>query len=413
MNMESLRRIQSATARSEQNNEADRDGATEHADRTDGGARTERRRLQAMLDSQPWGTVALGPDGRVVAASERACAMLHMQIPAGAPMEQVFGFCLLDGAEPYAALEQGREVEIEGTWCWLKLTRVASGDSNDDGNDHGNADERDPYCVAASVAIVDISPVHRALDERIASLRFLSHDLRSPLNSIVALTQLQEMDAATFAQCGGMRQIGELARYALGLGETFLFSSVVGNLERRDFSRFDLCATLRELVPQLEVAAVYRGVSLRLWLPDGRPAWVNGLRPFVARALQNLVDNAIQASPAGATVSLMFKHQDGLVEIGIKDMAGGLPGLHQKGRIDSFEELSQKTSKGFGLGLKLATRIVALHGGTLHAEINDDGGTTFIMRLPSLVKQQRGADTAAAMPSVRDSVRAFAAGALK
>jgi signal transduction histidine kinase len=194
-----------------------------------------------------------------------------------------------------------------------------------------------------------------------------------------------------------------------------LFSSVVGNLERRDFSRFDLRATLRELVPQLEVAAVYRGVSLRLWLPDGRPAWINGLRPFVARALQNLVDNAIQASPAGATVNLMFKHQDDWVEIGIKDTAGGLPGLHQKQRIDSFDELSQKTSKGFGLGLKLATRIVALHGGTLHAEINEDGGTTFIMRLPSLVKPQRGADpaAAAAMPSVRDSVRAFAAGALK
>jgi signal transduction histidine kinase len=397
MNMDSLHRIQTAQ-RGEHG--VDSEGA-------DAADQVERKRLQAMLDSQPWGAVALGPDGRVVAASARACAMLRAPIPIGAPMAQVFGFCLLDGVEPYAALEHGREVEIEGTWCWLKLTRVA--------NDEPTEGERDPYCVAASVAIVDISPVHRALDERIASLRFLSHDLRSPLNSIVALTQLQEMDAATFAQCGGMRQIGDLARYALGLGETFLFSSVVGNLERRDFSRFDLRATLRELVPQLEVAAVYRGVSLRLWLPDGRPAWINGLRPFVARALQNLVDNAIQASPAGATVNLMFKHQDDWVEIGIKDTAGGLPGLHQKQRIDSFDELSQKTSKGFGLGLKLATRIVALHGGTLHAEINEDGGTTFIMRLPSLVKPQRGADpaAAAAMPSVRDSVRAFAAGALK
>jgi len=411
--MDSLRRIQTAK-RDEYSvdargvDRADHSDPQDSMDHSSAEHHAERKRLQAMLDSQPWGAVALGPDGAVVAASARACAMLRMPIPVGAPMAQVFGFCLLDGAEPYAALEQGREVEIEGTWCWLKLTRVA-----DDGS---AGSERDPYWVAASVAIVDISPVHRALDERIASLRFLSHDLRSPLNSIVALTQLQEMDAATFAQCGGMRQIGELARYALGLGETFLFSSVVGNLERRDFSRFDLRTTLRELVPQLEVAAVYRGVSLRLWLPDGRPAWVNGLRPFVARALQNLVDNAIQASPAGATVSLMFKHQDDLVEIGIKDMAGGLPGLHQKGRIDSFDELSQKTSKGFGLGLKLATRIVALHGGTLHAEINEDGGTTFIMRLPSLVKPQRSVDpdaAAAAMPSVRDSVRAFAAGALK
>jgi signal transduction histidine kinase len=386
--MENLRQIQTASAPREP------------------GADADRKRLQSMLDSQPWGTIALGSDGRVVAASARASAMLRMPISGGAPIEQVFAFCLRDGVEPYAALEQGREVEIEGTWCWLKLTRV-------EGEEGANA-ERDPCYVAASVAVVDISPVHRSLDERIASLRFLSHDLRSPLNSIVALTQLEEMDAATFAQCGGMRQIGELARYALGLGENFLFSSVVGNLERRDFSRFDLRATLRELVPQLEVAAVYRGVSLRLWLPDGRPAWVNGLRPFIARALQNLVDNAIQASTAGATVSVTFKLVDDLVEIGVKDAAGGLPGLHQKRRIDSFDELAQKTSKGFGLGLKLATRIVALHGGTLHAEINEDGGTTFVMRLPSLIKQQHAGDSPPAeMPGVRDSVRAFAAGALK
>jgi signal transduction histidine kinase len=391
--MESLRHIEPAAQRNSQ-----------HDSQPDSG----RKRLQAMLDSQPWGSIALGRDGCVVAASARARAMLRVPIAVGESIDSVLSFCLHDGAEAYSALEQGREVEIEGTWCWLKLTRVDA-----QGDDEGD-DRADPYYVAASVAVVDITPVHRALDERIASLRFLSHDLRSPLNSIVALTQLQELDAATFAQCGGMRQIGELARYALGLGENFLFSSVVGNLERRDFSRFDLRATLRELVPQLEVAAVYRGVSLRLWLPDGRPAWVNGLRPFVGRALQNLIDNAIQASSAGTTVSVTFKLQDDIVEIGVKDSAGGLPGLHQKGRIDSFDELAQKTSKGFGLGLKLATRIVTLHGGTLHAEINEDGGTTFVMRLPSLVKQQRTADSAAAaMPSVRDSVRAFAAGAMK
>ena len=201
--MDSLHRIQTVQ-RNEHGVDAGRGDAADQKDHLDAADPVERKRLQAMLDSQPWGAVALGPDGRVVAASARACAMLRAPIPIGAPMAQVFGFCLLDGAEPYAALEQGREVEIEGTWCWLKLTRVE--------NDEPGAGERDPYYVAASVAIVDISPVHRALDERIASLRFLSHDLRSPLNSIVALTQLQEMDAATFAQCGGMRQIGELAR---------------------------------------------------------------------------------------------------------------------------------------------------------------------------------------------------------
>lgn len=346
----------------------------------------ETARIEAVLDSQPWGTVALGLAGsehRVVVATKRAQQMLGRPIAAGASLVEVFGALTERVARGGAttdeslceALERGLEIPIGETWLWVKLAPVASGDDT-------------PVLAAgtidATVALIDVTSLHRGLDERIASLRFLSHDLRSPLNSVIALSQLAESDSPAFEQCGGMEQIGRLARYALALGENFIFSSVLGNLRSNDFSRFDLRATVRELVPQLEVAAVYRRVLLRLWLPDDSAVWIEGVRSFAARALQNLVDNAIQASRPGSTVTVLFKVGDGHAEIHVADQAGGLPGLRAKGRIERFDAQPNRSSKGFGLGLKLAWQIVGMHGGTLYAEPNNEAGTTFVMRLPCL-----------------------------
>jgi signal transduction histidine kinase len=364
----------------------------------------ETARIEALLDSQPWGTVALGrTDGehRVVVASKRAQQMLGRPIAPGATLMQVFGTLseTLAGGGATSderlceALETGLEVAIGETCLWLKLAYVAPAESTR---------ALAPGAIDATVALIDVTGLRRGLDERIASLRFLSHDLRSPLNSISALSQLAESDAPAFEQCGGMEQIGRLARYALALGENFIFSSVLGNLRRNDFSRFDLRATVRELVPQLEVAAVYRRVLLRLWLPDDSAVWIEGVRSFAARALQNLVDNAIQASRPGSTVTVLFKVSDGHAEIQVSDQAGGLPGLRAKGRIEHFDAQPNRSSKGFGLGLKLAWQIVGMHGGTLHAEPNDEAGTTFVMRLPCLTA---GSNTTASVHVFKQGAR--------
>lgn len=357
----------------------------------------EIARLEALLDSQPWGTVAFGREGgehRVVVANARAQQMLGRRVATGASLMQVFG-ALSENAAGGAmaneealceALARGLEIPLGESWLWLKLAHVEAGEGNR-APAHGGID--------ATVALIDVTALRRGLDERIASLRFLSHDLRSPLNSIIALSQLAESDAPAFDQCGGMDQIGRLARYALTLGENFIFSSVLGNLRKHDFSRFDLRATVRELVPQLEVAAVYRRVLLRLWLPDEAAVWIEGVRSFTARAFQNLVDNAIQASRPGSTVTILFKVGDGHAEIHVSDQAGGLPGLRAKGRIERFDTQPNRSSKGFGLGLKLAAQIVGMHGGTLHAEPNDEAGTTFVMRLPCLAPGDTPAATAA------------------
>jgi signal transduction histidine kinase len=272
----------------------------------------------------------------------------------------------------YAAdFERGFHLRVEDRTLWLQ-----SGSTDSYGG--------------TTIAITDVTRFASAVDERESSLRFLLHDLRSPLNSISALTQLDASDPEAFEQCGGMQQITQLAHYVLSLGEQFIFNSVAEHLLARDFRRFDLRATLRQIVSQLEVTAVYCGVPLHLWMPDSASVWVSGMRNFAARAIQNLIDNAVRASRRGEPVAVSLRHAGQFVEVHVSDRAGGLPGLADGERLTHFDQLGKKTATGFGLGLKLAVQIVELHGGSLYAERNDDGGTLFVLRLPCLNTVRQG-----------------------
>jgi len=331
----------------------------------------DARRLRGTLRGLPCGVIVLDRAGAVVHANARALEMLAMTLPAGVDFSVALSerFEMTD-VPRLRDLEAGREVRVDDSTFWIQAGPAGA-------------------CAGAGagesvIAVTDVTPFARSLDERAMSLRFLLHDLRSPLNSISALTQLDASDPDAFERCGGMQQITSLAQYVLSLGEQFIFSSVTEHLQARDFKRFDLRATLRQIISQLEVTAVYCGVALHLWLPDSAPLWVSGMRNFVARAVQNVIDNAVRASPRGEAVTVSVRQADGFAEVVVHDRAGGLPGLVEGDRLTDFEKLGKRTAAGFGLGLKLAVQIVGMHGGALYAELNGQGGTMFVLRLPCL-----------------------------
>jgi signal transduction histidine kinase len=326
----------------------------------------EIRRMRATFAGLPCGVIALGAAGDVLDASARALGMLQMTLPAGADFAEALSerFEMTEVLRP-ADLARGVDLRVDETTLWLQASRAAD-------------------AAGSVVAVSDVTAFAHAVDERAMSLRFLLHDLRSPLNSISALTQLDASDPEAFERCGGMQQITQLAHYVLSLGEQFIFTSVAEHLHARDFKRFDLRATVRQIISQLEVTALYCGVALQLWLSDSSPVWVSGMRNFVARAIQNVIDNAVRVSPRGEAVTVSLRHAGGFVEVLVDDRAGGLPGLAEGARLTSFDQLGRRTATGFGLGLKLAVQIVELHGGSLYAELNGAGGTLFVLRWPCL-----------------------------
>jgi signal transduction histidine kinase len=327
----------------------------------------QTRRLGAVMNRLPCGVVELDESGAVLSASTLAARMLDMPLAPGSDFGSLLGERFnLPEVILREDFERGFDVRTDAVTLWLQAGPP-------------EADE-----AGRVVVVTDVTQFSREVDERAMSLRFLLHDLRSPLSSISALTQLEASDADAFEHCGGMQQIRQLAHYVLSLGEQYIFSSVAEHLQARDFKRFELRATVRQIISQLDVTAVYCGVPLQLWLNDSTPVWVNGMRNFVARAIQNVIDNAIRVSPRGEAVKVTLRMSEGFAEVLVDDRAGGLPGLRENERLTDFERLSKNSSSGFGLGLKLAVQILELHGGSMFAELNGDGGTVFVLRMPCL-----------------------------
>lgn len=101
------------------------------------------------------------------------------------------------------------------------------------------------------------------------------------------------------------------------------------------------------------------------------------------QVLINLLDNAIQASPAAARVEAAVFESGGRLVFEVRDRGSGVPPEERK-RI--FAPFYTTRIRGTGLGLAVASRIVALHGGLLSVFDHPDGGAIFHAEIPKTVK---------------------------
>ncbi|WP_018934898.1 ATP-binding protein [Thioalkalivibrio sp. ALJ24] len=108
---------------------------------------------------------------------------------------------------------------------------------------------------------------------------------------------------------------------------------------------------------------------------------VRGARGPLLQVFINLLTNAEQASPEGATVRVSAERRDGRIRVAVEDEGAGID-------PDSLDRLfepfftTKPTGKGTGLGLPVAYSIVQDHGGTLTAANRPEGGARFLLTLP-------------------------------
>lgn len=234
------------------------------------------------------------------------------------------------------------------------------------------------------VSLVDISELREAERARERTLGFISHDLRSPLASIVALLDLEELapDAAPKDMHVRIRRHVERS---LSLSDDFV---QLGRAEAVNAARFepvDLRKVLDEAIDEIQPLAAKRNMSITL-VEAPASAQAAGVRDVLVRVFINLLSNAVKYGREATPIECSIRRESDQVEAVVADHGEGiapeeLPRLF--GRFERVGAEKRMGPGGAGLGLAFVKSAVEKHGGTVEARSERGAGTRFIVRLPA------------------------------
>jgi heavy metal sensor kinase len=144
-----------------------------------------------------------------------------------------------------------------------------------------------------------------------------------------------------------------------------------------------------ECVRAVSVVAATRDIQLTTALqPD---VAVNADDALLRQLVTNLLDNAVQHTPPGGSVTVVVNSDAGPATIAVSDTGPGIPPGDRERVFERFVRLDRARSatSGAGLGLPIARWIAEQHGGALTVEENVMGGCVFVVRLPAKHDQPR------------------------
>ncbi len=231
--------------------------------------------------------------------------------------------------------------------------------------------------------------LQRIVHESRKLVQDVSHDIRSPLNSILFLADTLFHEHSGELNPVQRRQVGVLYTAAVtlvGLVNDLIDAGRLGEGRGIPVSHvsFSMEAVLNDVESLLGPLATHRGIRLRFNLETLGPR--SGDRQLLARVLINLVTNGIQAAREKGEVEVRaIEGADGGLRVQVRDDGDG----QEEGRLRA---LMAEESAGFptrrkagwthGLGLSISSRLVRAAGGSIDVTSAPGEGTTFSVELP-------------------------------
>jgi PAS domain S-box-containing protein len=247
-----------------------------------------------------------------------------------------------------------------------------------------------PFNVGAGVRLgtiitmADITELRAAQREREDVLRFLSHDMKSPASSLLGLAQLQRDPAHALPPAELSGRLDLLAQRLLALVDGFVSLSRAEAVDPRAFDDFDLRDAIQDAYDEVWATAQVRVITITTHFPE-EIVMVHGDRQLVARAIVNLLGNAVKFSPHGGRVTLALVRQGREGVIRVADQG---PGIAPENAAALFQRFSRGLHRGSadpggaGLGLAFVRVVTAKHRGRAWAEAPGSDGAVFCLSLP-------------------------------
>ena len=210
----------------------------------------------------------------------------------------------------------------------------------------------------------------------------LAHEVKAPLAAIRGAAELLDEDMPAEQRRKFMDNIrGESARIQQIVERLLELSSLEARKALRQTEPVDATALMNEAAEVVRPA--YAGARVRLTV-NPLPATLRGERVLLREALVNLLQNALDFSPADSEVVFGATVEDGRVSFAVADRGPGVPDYALPRVFERFYSLPRPgaTRKSTGLGLALVREIAHLHGGDAALANRPDGGARATVWLP-------------------------------
>lgn len=376
--------------------------------------------LSAVLDAMPLPIVALEGDGTVVMwntaaestfgwSAQEVIGQTNPIVPAGSrgEYEALIGRALageaIRGAEiarlrkdgvmvplrlhtaPITAEEDGRAVGIVAVFEDVTAERRMRAEL---------ADYREHLEDLVEERTTELRETNARLAEatnaKSAFLARLSHDLRTPLNSIIGFTRLllKEMPGPiNDEQRKQLAMVEGAGAHLLELINDVLDLSKIeaGRLELT-FADVAVGELAEEIAALMSPLAAEKGLAWQLDVADPDVVLETDRRKVI-QILANLLGNAVKFTREGS-VGLSVRRDDGDVLFEVTDTGIGVPAEAQERIFQEFEQVSpDDRADGTGLGLAIAQRLAGLLHGSISLNSEPGAGSTFTLRLPLIVPE--------------------------
>jgi two-component system, OmpR family, sensor histidine kinase CpxA len=240
--------------------------------------------------------------------------------------------------------------------------------------------------------------VQSLLESKQQLLRDVSHELRSPL------TRLQLALSLARREDGGVeRQLTRIENEADRLEQLIARILKLVRLER-PASVFkgvpvDVGKLLETIAQDVAIEADARNCTVSVQM--GGDLGVSGDPELLHSAFENVIRNAVRYGPSGSAVvvtAVRWEDSGGQVQVKVRDHGPGVPEKDLKLIFEPFYRVDaarDRAGGGDGLGLAIAARAIAVHGGSIEAHNVADGGLEVAMRLPASSRETKSLPAAA------------------
>ena len=209
----------------------------------------------------------------------------------------------------------------------------------------------------------------------------ITHELRTPLTTIIGYTELLWKECSNGNNVHFLQSIQQSSDRMRDMLNTLLgFFRLDNGKEQPRLSPCRISAITHTLETEFMPIAMNKGLSLTV--KNVCDAVVLTDKERIIQIGNNLLSNAMKFTDNGS-ISLKTNYDNGTLKLIVEDTGTGMTDEEQRRVFGAFERLSNAAAKdGFGLGLSIVQRIVAMLGGTIRLESEKGKGSRFTVEIP-------------------------------